>query len=163
MTRQRRPYSRPNRKSNGLVESTRMTTDSSRSLELYERARRFLPGGTTRESTFALPHPTYFKAGHDCRIIDVDDVERIDFNGNFTAMINGHAHPVIREAAIRQIERGTSFPFPGEPEVDLAELLRTRVASIDKIRFMTSGTEAVMMAMKAARAHTGRPKIAKCE
>jgi glutamate-1-semialdehyde 2,1-aminomutase len=140
-----------------------MSTKTSHSYELYQRARQFLPGGTTRESTFALPHPTYFRAGYGCRIIDVDGIERIDFNGNFTAMINGHAHPAVREASIRQIELGTSFPFPGRSEVDLAELLCTRVASIERIRFMTSGTEAVMMAMKAARAHTCRPKIAKCE
>src|SRR5438552_66824 len=118
-----------------------MMRNTSRSYELYERARRFLPGGTARESTFARP----------------------DFNGNFTSMINGHAHPAIREAAMRQLELGTSFPFPCEREIDLAELLCTRVATIERIRFMTSGTEAVMMAIKAARAHNGRPKIAKCE
>jgi glutamate-1-semialdehyde 2,1-aminomutase len=140
-----------------------MMRNTSRSFDLYERARHFLPGGTARESTFARPHPTYVRSGHGCRIVDVDGVERLDFNGNFTSMINGHAHPVIREAAMRQIDLGTSFPFPCEREIDLAELLCTRVATIDRIRFMTSGTEAVMMAIKAARAHTGRPKIAKCE
>jgi glutamate-1-semialdehyde 2,1-aminomutase len=140
-----------------------MKQATSRSYELYERARRSLPGGTARESTFARPHPTYVRAGHGCRMVDVDGVERLDFNGNFTSMINGHAHPAIREAAIRQIELGTSFPFPCVPEIELAEQLCARVATIDRIRFMTSGTEAVMMAIKAARAHTGRPKIAKCE
>jgi glutamate-1-semialdehyde 2,1-aminomutase len=136
---------------------------TARSAELYERARRFLPGGTARASTFAQPHPTYVRNGNGCRIVDVDGVERIDFNANFTAMINGHAHPAICAAAARQIGLGTSFPFPGEPEIDLAELLCTRVESIDRIRFMTSGTEAVMMAIKAARAYANRPKIAKCE
>ena len=78
-------------------------------------------------------------------------------------MIHGHAHPEVTNAVIRQAALGTAFGMPTESEIVLAETLRARVASVEQVRFTNSGTEAVMMAIKAARAFTGRPKIAKCE
>ena len=135
----------------------------SASAALYERAKRVLPGGTTRVTTHSAPHPIYLRSGHGAHVVDVDRVERLDFNGNFTTMIHGYAHPEIDRAVIEQLARGSSLPMATEAEVALAELLCARVASIDKVRFMNSGTEAVMSAIKAARAHTRRPKIAKCE
>jgi glutamate-1-semialdehyde 2,1-aminomutase len=136
---------------------------SAASAALYRRARESLPGGNTRTTVFMSPHPVYAARGEGCRIIDADGVSRIDAIANFTALIHGHAHPVINEAVARQLALGTAFGMPTESEIDLAELLKGRVASIDMIRFTNSGTEAVMMALKAARAFTGRPKIAKCE
>jgi glutamate-1-semialdehyde 2,1-aminomutase len=136
---------------------------SAASAALYRRARESLPGGNTRTTVFMSPHPVYAARGEGCRIIDADGVSRIDAIANFTALIHGHAHPVINEAVARQLALGTAFGMPTESEIDLAELLKGRVASIDTIRFTNSGTEAVMMALKAARAFTGRPKIAKCE
>ena len=76
-----------------------MTSDSgSASAALYERARRVLPGGTTRVTTHSAPHPTYLESGNGAHVTDLDGVERLDFNGNFTTMIHGYAHPEIELA-----------------------------------------------------------------
>ena len=136
---------------------------SSRSRALYARARNSLPGGNTRTTVYMKPHPLYAVRGEGCRVIDVDGVSRIDCINNFTALIHGHAHPALVAAATRQIALGTAFGMPTESEILLAELIATRLASVDHVRFCNSGSEAVMMALKAARAYTGRPKIAKCE
>ncbi|MGO4670413.1 aspartate aminotransferase family protein [Bosea sp. 2RAB26] len=136
---------------------------TARSRELYARAQKSLPGGNTRTTVFMKPHPLYAARGEGCRVTDVDGVARIDCINNFTALIHGHAHPVLVEAATRQIALGSAFGMPTESEILLAELIAARLASVDHVRFCNSGSEAVMMALKAARAFTGRPKIAKCE
>lgn len=136
---------------------------SSRSQALYNRALKSLPGGNTRTTVFMKPYPVYAARGEGCRVIDVDGVSRIDCINNFTAGIHGHAHPRLVEAATRQIALGSAFGMPTEAEIDLAELLAERLDSVDHVRFCNSGTEAVMMALKAARAYTGRARIAKCE
>src|SRR5665213_3854343 len=94
---------------------------------------------------------------------DVDGHEFIDCINNFTSLIHGHAHPLLIEAATRQLALGSAFGMPTVSEIELAELLVSRLPSVEQVRFTNSGTEAVMMALKAARAFTGRPKIAKCE
>jgi glutamate-1-semialdehyde 2,1-aminomutase len=136
---------------------------SIQSKTLYERAKHSLPGGNTRTTVYMKPFPIYAERGEGCRIWDVDGVARIDCINNFTAAIHGYAHPQIVEAATKQIALGSAFGLPTQSEIDLAELIRDRVASVDHVRFTNSGTEAVMMALKAARAYTGRAKIAKCE
>ena len=136
---------------------------ASKSARLHERASKVLPGGNTRTSIFLSPYPIYAKSGKGCRVTDVDGVERIDYLNNYTTLIHGHAHPEIEKAVIRQLQLGASFAHPTESEVELAELLCGRVNSFEQIRFTNSGTEAVMQAIKAARAFTGKPKIAKCE
>lgn len=136
---------------------------SSKSAALYERAKRSLPGGNTRTTVYMSPYPLYAASGRGCRVTDLDGIERIDCINNFTSLIHGHAHPALVKAATRQIQLGTTFGMPTPSEVHLAELLSSRVRSMERVRFMNSGTEAVMMALKAARAYTGRPKIAKVE
>jgi glutamate-1-semialdehyde 2,1-aminomutase len=101
--------------------------------------------------------------GEGCRVWDADGVARIDCINNFTAIIHGHAHPAITKVVTHQAALGTAFGMPTESEISLAETLCARVASVEQVRFTNSGTEAVMMAIKAARAFTGRSKIAKCE
>ena len=96
-------------------------------------------------------------------MIDVDGVERIDFANNMASLIHGHAHPAIVDAVTDQLRRGTAFTMATEVEIDFAQHLCGRSPSFDKIRFVNSGTEAVMAALKAARAFTGRPRIAKVE
>src|ERR1700722_15464316 len=105
------------------------------------------------------PYPVYAARGLGCRVWDVDGTARIDCINNFTAAIHGYAHPVITKAAYEQLQLGTAFRLPTSSEIDLAELLSNRVASVKQCRFMNSGTEAVMTAIKAARAYTGRPRI----
>lgn len=136
---------------------------NSHSQALHRRARAVMPGGNTRTTVYMKPYPVYAARGEGCRVIDVDGVARIDCINNFASLIHGHAHPAVMAAARAQLALGTAFGLPTEAEIDLAELIVHRVASIDHIRFANSGTEAVMMALKAARAVTGRPKIAKCE
>ncbi len=136
---------------------------SSRSQALHRRAMASMPGGNTRTTVFMKPYPLYAARGEGCRVYDVDGVARIDCINNFTSLIHGHAHPVVVDAACKQIALGTAFGMPTESEIDLAELIVSRLPAADEVRFANSGTEAVMMALKAARAFTGLPKIAKCE
>src|SRR3954462_8835249 len=135
----------------------------SASRAMYDRALASLPGGNTRTTVFMRPYPIYAARGEGCRVWDLDGNEYIDCINNFTSLIHGHAHPSLVEAAKRQLALGSAFGLPTESEIDLAELLASRLPSVDQVRFANSGTEAVMMALKAARAFTGRPKIAKCE
>ena len=144
-------------------ETTAYRSESSRSKQLYERARRVMPGGNSRHSVALAPYPIYVRGGKGCRVMDVEGEERIDFINNFTSLILGHANPQVVEAVTKQLERGSAFAAPTEPELELASLLVERVDYIDKIRFCNSGSEAVMLTMKAARAFTGKPKIAKFE
>jgi len=136
---------------------------NSSSQKMYERALASLPGGNTRTTVFMKPYPIYAARGEGCRVWDLDGNVYIDCINNFTSQIHGHAHPALIKAATAQLALGSAFGLPTESEVDLAELLVSRLPSVEQVRFANSGTEAVMMALKAARAHTGRPKIAKCE
>ena len=142
-----------------------MNSDSPRpsSAALYERASQVVPNGASRAMLSHTPHPVYVRSGSGARIIDADGNELIDFNNNYTSLIHGHAHPAIAEAVMAQLGKGTAFGLPTEAEINLAELLCSRVPAFERIRFMNSGTEAVMHAIKAARGYTGRTKIAKCE
>ena len=136
---------------------------NSSSQKMYDRALASLPGGNTRTTVFMKPYPIYAARGEGCRVWDLDGNVYIDCINNFTSQIHGHAHPALIRAATAQLALGSAFGLPTASEVDLAELLVSRLPSVEQVRFANSGTEAVMMALKAARAHTGRPKIAKCE
>ena len=130
---------------------------------LYERAKRVLPGGVSRNTVIGVPHPLYADHGSGCRVVDVEGVERIDFANNMASLIHGHAFPPIVEAVTEQLLRGTAFTLATEVEVLFAEHMCSRSDSFEMLRFMNSGTEAVMAAVKASRAYTGRSKIAKVE
>jgi len=140
-----------------------MTSERTRSRRLYERALRVMPGGASRNTILRKPHPLYVVRGEGCRVYDVEGVERIDFANNMASLIHGHAHPEIVDAVSQQLGRGTAFTLGTEREIEYAEHMVGRVGSFDKIRFVNSGTEAVMGCLKASRAFTGRPKIAKVE
>ena len=133
------------------------------SRQLYERAALVMPGGNTRHSVALAPYPIYARSGSGCRITDVEGEERVDLLNNYTSLILGHAHPQVTEAVQRRAGLGTAFTMPTPEEVELAELITERVAYVEQIRFCNSGSEAVMLAIKAARAFTGRHKIAKFE
>ena len=135
----------------------------SNSARLWERARAVMPGGNSRTTVFTAPHPTYAASAQGAYVTDVEGERRLDFVNNYTSLIHGHAHPRITEAVMRQLPFGTAMSFPTESEVRLAELIVERVDSIERIRFTNSGTEAVMMAVQAARLFTGRPRIARFE
>src|SRR4051812_10948077 len=137
--------------------------EGSRSRRLHERALAVMPGGNSRHSLAPLPHPVYLASRRGCPVQDVESEERIGFLNNFTSLIHGHADPEVCAAVQAQVARGTAFAAPTEADVELAELLVERIPSVERIRFCNSGTEAVMLAIKAARAFTGRPRIAKIE
>jgi glutamate-1-semialdehyde 2,1-aminomutase len=136
---------------------------SPNSAKLFDRARAVMPGGNTRTTVYMEPFPIYAVRGAGCRLWDADGHVYIDCINNFTAMIHGHATLAINEVVRDQLTLGTAFGAPTSSEIDLAELLVSRLPSVDHVRFTNSGTEAVMMAIKAARAFTGRCKIAKIE
>jgi glutamate-1-semialdehyde 2,1-aminomutase len=128
-----------------------------------ERAKRVLPGGDTRTIAFHAPYPLTIAEGSGCRIVDVDGNDYIDILNNYTSLIHGHAHPAITAAVTEQLAKGTSYATAIESQTKLAEILAERVASVDLVRFTNSGTEAVMNAIRAARAFTGRELIVKME
>src|SRR5882672_5890594 len=132
-----------------------------RSRALFERATASLPGGSTRTTVYSAPYPPYIESGQGLWIQDVDGNRYRDFLGNYTSLILGHAHPAVVAAVEAQVRRGSAFAAPTETEIELAEELRRRLPSVERVRFTSSGTEATMFAIRAARAFTGRSLIAK--
>ena len=144
-----------------LVDEYRARTPGSAAL--FERAAASLPGGSTRTTIYSAPYPPYMTRGEGIRTWDVDGNEYRDFLGNYTSLILGHAHPDVVAAVEAQVRRGSAFAAPTETEIELAEEIRRRLPSIERIRFTNSGTEATMFALRAARAFTDRPLVAKFE
>jgi glutamate-1-semialdehyde 2,1-aminomutase len=137
--------------------------DTSRSRALSERLQRSLPGGDTRSITYYAPYPLAIARGSGYRLWDIDGNDFIDLLNNYTALYHGHAHPAIVEAIGKQAGLGTCFPAPNELQAELAERICSRFDSIDRVRFTNSGSEADMMAIRAARAFTGRDEIVKVD
>jgi len=144
-------------------ENLAVRAEHSRSAELYQRACEVMPGGVSRNTVLRTPHPAYAERGEGCYVTDIEGVKRIDFANNMAALAHGHAHPTMVAALTAQLQKGTAFTMATEAEFNYAQYLCSRNPSFDKIRFCNSGTEAVMNCIKAARAFTGRPKIAKME
>ncbi len=130
---------------------------------IYQKACEVITGGVSRNTVFRRPHPFYAASASGCYVTDVDGIRRLDFANNMASLIHGHAHPAIVSAVVEQLHRGTAYTMATEAEVAFAGLLCNRVPAFEKIRFVNSGTEAVMTMIKASRAYTGRPKIAKAE
>jgi glutamate-1-semialdehyde 2,1-aminomutase len=128
----------------------------------FDRARRCLPGGSTRSALYWPPFPLCLASGKGTKLWDVDGNKRIDFNFNNTTLIMGHNHPKVVAAAQRQLEKGTVLGAPTEVEPLLAEELIRRLEGAERVRFTPSGTEANMQALRVARAHTRREKIVMC-
>jgi glutamate-1-semialdehyde 2,1-aminomutase len=132
---------------------------SPRGDELYGRALERMPGGSTRSTIFVAPHPPYALRGEGCEVVDVDGHRTIDLQNNHSALVHGHAFAPVARAAAAAIEQGAAFGLPTPSEVELAEELAGRVGWAQRWRFTSSGTEAVMMAVRAARAATGRDAV----
>ena len=127
------------------------------------QARTHVPAGTSRALLRHAPFPFYTVKGQGAYTVDLDGNRRLDFHGNYTAMIHGHAHPEISAAVMARLPTGTAYSSPSVDEEALAALLCARVPSIEQIVFNNSGTEAVMVALRAARAITGRDRIGRFE
>jgi glutamate-1-semialdehyde 2,1-aminomutase len=140
-----------------------LTTNHKSESAIYNEACHYLPGGVSRNVLYRKPHAYYVSKASGCHVTDINGITRIDFANNIASLIHGHAHPAIVQAVTEQLHRGTAYTIGTEIEVEYAKLLCNRVPSFDKLRFVNSGTEAVMAMLKAARAYTGKPKIAKAE
>ena len=136
---------------------------SRKSQELARPAGQLMPGGDTRTTAHYPPYPAFMQRGDGCRLFDVDGHTYLDFMNNFTSLILGHAHPKIIEAVEQQVRRGTAFAAPTESQTELAEIVCGMVPSLEQVRFCSCGSEATMMAARAARAFTGKQKIMKME
>jgi glutamate-1-semialdehyde 2,1-aminomutase len=137
-----------------------------RSAELFERAKGVLPGGVNspvRAFRAVGGTPFFVARAAGARLTDVDGRDYIDYVGSWGPLLLGHAHPDVAAAIRAAVERGWSYGAPCEAEVDLAELVRQRMSSIEMIRFVNSGTEATMAAVRLARAATKRDVILKFE
>jgi len=129
----------------------------------FEEFRRYLPGGDSRSTLFYPPYPAVLVQGHGCRVVDLDGNRLLDLTGNHSILVHGYGAPRVMEAIRRQVELGTCFPGPTEAQLRFAQHLVERIGSLERVRFTSSGTEAVMMAVRAARRFTGRRRIAKLE
>src|SRR5262245_62613653 len=150
----------PNKK---LVATRKYADPDSKAARLSRQARAVMPGGNSRTTVYMAPYPPYAAEGQGCWVVDADGDRRLDMLNNYTALIHGHAHPAVTAAASARLARGSSFAMPTPEEIELASLLVERLPAVEQIRFTNSGSEAVMMAIKAARGFTGRHKIAKFE
>jgi glutamate-1-semialdehyde 2,1-aminomutase len=138
--------------------------NTNQSKELFRKACSLMPGGVNspvRAFKSVGGDPLFFKKGSRSRVFDVDGNEYIDYVGSWGPLIFGHAHPQIVDALKRQIELGTSYGAPTELEIELAERVVSLVPSLEVVRMVNSGTEAVMSAIRLARGITGRNKILK--
>ena len=135
-----------------------------RSAELMARAERLFPGGVSspvRAFRAVGGVPRVIERAAGARVWDVDGNELIDYVGSWGPMILGHAHPAVVAAIRGAAERGTSYGAPNRHEVELAELITAAMPAVERLRFVSSGTEAAMSAIRLARAATGRDAIVK--
>ncbi len=144
-------------------EETKWRQMNKKSRRKFGRALKVLPGGSTRKSIFHRPYPAYIVRGEGSHLWDVDGNERIDNYFNAAALICGHNHPKIRKAILEQLSCGTSLGGPTEKEIELAEVLIERWPSAETVRFVSSGSEAVLQACRVARSYTGKDVIGKFE
>jgi glutamate-1-semialdehyde 2,1-aminomutase len=129
------------------------------SAEWHERAVSVLPGGNTRSVLHFDPFPFRVAQAHGSRLVDVDGHEYVDLLGNYTAGLLGHSPSAVRDAAHRAIDNGWALGAVHANEVRLAELVTGRFASIERVRFTNSGTEANLMALALACHATGRSRV----
>ena len=143
---------------NSRIEAAYRAT-TPKSAALFAEAKEVLPGGLVHDSRQMHPYPFYCERASGPLKWDVDGNEYVDYYGGHGALLLGHCHPDVMEAVRRQLERGTHFAACTELEVRWSRLIRELMPGAEKIRFTASGTEASHMAIRLARAHSGRRKI----
>ena len=129
------------------------------SAALYEQARQVIPAGLTHDSRTLLPYPIYATRAAGPRKWDVDGNEYVDYFGGHGALLLGHCHPAVVEAVTTQLPLGTHWGASHELEVRWAQLVNRLIPSAERVRFTASGTEASHLALRLARAFTGKPKV----
>ncbi len=146
------------------TEVTQRMRDRPQSFAAFERAKKRIPGGVNspaRAFGAVGGTPPFIARGEGAYLWDIDGNRYIDYVGSWGPMILGHGHPRVTAAIRQALERGTSFGAPTEAETRLAELIAATVPSVEKVRLVNSGTEAVMSALRLARGFTKRDKIVK--
>ncbi|MCZ7399226.1 MAG: glutamate-1-semialdehyde 2,1-aminomutase [Candidatus Methanoperedens sp.] len=138
-----------------------MSTEKSR--KLFEEAKKVLPGGVSSPVRAIKPYPFYTKRANGSKITDIDGNEYIDYVMGYGPLLLGHNHPAIKEAVIKQLPDGWLYGTPTELEVTLAKEIIKLYPSIGMVRFVSTGTEATMGALRAARGFTGKNKFIKIE
>jgi glutamate-1-semialdehyde 2,1-aminomutase len=141
-------------------EEKRLEDATPKSYQLFKRASKSLVNGVSSTYQMRDPYPVYFSHGKGSKIYSVDGLELSDFHNGFGCMVQGHAHPAIIEAIKKRCELGTQFALPTEDSVIVAEHLAENFR-LPKWRFVNSGSEATMDAIRIARAYTGREQIVK--
>jgi glutamate-1-semialdehyde 2,1-aminomutase len=137
-----------------------------KSKELFTKAKRIIPGGVNspvRAFKAVGGNPLFIQSAKGSKIYDVDGNEYIDYVLSWGPMIIGHAHPTVTKALQKAAEKGTSYGAPTALEIELAQMIRKAYPSMEMVRMVSSGTEATMSAIRAARGFTGRDKIIKFE
>jgi glutamate-1-semialdehyde 2,1-aminomutase len=137
-----------------------------RSRALFDRSQRLIPGGVNspvRAFRAVGGTPVFIREGRGARVVDEDGREYVDYVGSWGPLILGHAHPEVVAAVAAAAARGLSFGAPTALELEMAELLTTSLPSMEQVRLVSSGTEAVMSALRLARGYTGRSIIVKFE
>ena len=134
-----------------------------RSEELFNESKKFLPGGVDSPVRAYKPYPFFAEWAKGSKIVDVDGKSYIDYCLAYGPMVLGHANPDVIAEVVMQIKKGSSYGVPTENEIKLAKLVVKKVPCAEMVRFVNSGTEATMSAIRLARAATGRNKILKFE
>jgi glutamate-1-semialdehyde 2,1-aminomutase len=134
-----------------------------RSKENFNKAKDLLPGGVSSPVRAISPYPFYTKSASGSKLTDVDGNTYIDYCMGYGPLMLGHQHPAIKEAITNQLDNGWLYGTPTEMEVELAQRISLNYLSINMVRFVSTGTEATMGAIRAARGYTGKNKIIKIE
>ncbi len=142
------------------IEEQKLNKSTQKSGQLFERARKSMTGGVSSSYQLRDPWPIYLSEGLGSRVWDVDGTERIDFHNGFGSMVQGHAHPAIVQAVQERAARGTHFAAPVEDDIVVSEELASRFG-LPTWRYVNSGSEATMDAIRIARGLTGRDTILK--
>jgi glutamate-1-semialdehyde 2,1-aminomutase len=130
-----------------------------KSAELSDRASKVMPGGETRSAAYHPPYSVVVDHGVGSRVFDVDGNDYLDVSNNYTCLVHGHAYPPVIDAVGYAIQKGTTWAAKAIPQIELAELIVDRVASVDEVKYANSGAEAVQYALLLARGFNGRSKI----
>jgi len=148
------------------LEATTKKLNTRKSEKAFKEAQKHIPGGVNSPVRAFGPvggHPIFFKSGSGCHVTDIDGNSYIDYVGSWGPLILGHAYPAVIKKIKSTAAKGTSFGAPTVLETKLAKLIKGAVPSIEKVRFVNSGTEATMSAIRVARAFTGRELVVKFE
>ena len=140
-----------------IVEAYRRRTPGS--AELHRQALDLFPSGVTHDGRYLWPHPIYVEEARGSRKWDVDGHEYVDYAGGHGALLLGHNHPKVVQAIEHQLHRGTHFGAGHRLEIEWARWVQRLVPTAERIRFTNSGTEATLLAIRLARAFTGREKV----